>query len=46
MVGHFLSQIANRVLELGPEGPRPYGGGYVEYVASTGRESPLGRASA
>jgi hypothetical protein len=28
------------VLELGPEGPRLYGGGYLEYVATTGREAP------
>jgi ATPase subunit of ABC transporter with duplicated ATPase domains len=36
----FLSALSNRVLELGPEGPRTYGGGYAEYVASTGREAP------
>jgi ATPase subunit of ABC transporter with duplicated ATPase domains len=36
----FLSALSNRVLELGAEGPTQYGGGYVEYVASTGREAP------
>ena len=36
----FLSALSNRVLELGPEGPKQYGGGYTEYVASTGREAP------
>ncbi|MFN0064026.1 MAG: ABC-F family ATP-binding cassette domain-containing protein [Myxococcaceae bacterium] len=37
---HFLSALTNRVLELTPEGPHPYGGGYTEYVARTGREAP------
>ena len=37
---HFLSELSNRVLELTPEGPVPYGGGYREYVARTGREAP------
>ncbi len=37
---HFLSELSNRVLELTPEGPQTYGGGYVEYVARTGREAP------
>jgi ATPase subunit of ABC transporter with duplicated ATPase domains len=37
---HFLAALSNRVLELGPEGPVPYGGGYAEYVARTGREGP------
>jgi ATPase subunit of ABC transporter with duplicated ATPase domains len=37
---HFLSELSNRVLELTPEGPHPYGGGYREYVARTGREAP------
>jgi ATPase subunit of ABC transporter with duplicated ATPase domains len=37
---HFLSKLSNRVLELTPEGVYPYGGGYTEYVASTGREAP------
>ena len=37
---HFLSVLTNRVLELTPEGPHLYGGGYVEYVASTGHEAP------
>ncbi len=42
----FLAALSNRVLELGPEGPIPYGGGYSEYVASTGREAPGLRAAA
>src|SRR5271168_4878887 len=29
----FLAALSNRVLELEPEGPRVYGGGYREYVA-------------
>src|SRR5258707_259371 len=37
---HFLAALSNRVLELTPEGPVPYGGGYTEYVARTGREAP------
>jgi ATPase subunit of ABC transporter with duplicated ATPase domains len=36
----FLAALSNRVLELGPEGPVSYGGGYTEYVARTGREAP------
>ncbi len=36
----FLSSLSNRVLELGPEGPKLYGGGYTEYVAATGQEAP------
>ncbi len=39
----FLRGLANRVLELaGEEHDRPitYGGSYVEYVESTGREAP------
>jgi ATPase subunit of ABC transporter with duplicated ATPase domains len=36
----FLAALSNRVLELGPGGPVAYGGGYVEYVARTGREAP------
>ncbi len=36
----FLGALSTRVLELGPEGPVAYGGGYPEYVASTGREAP------
>ncbi len=36
----FLAALSNRVLELTHEGPIPYGGGYAEYVASTGREGP------
>jgi ATPase subunit of ABC transporter with duplicated ATPase domains len=37
---YFLSELSNRVLELTPEGPHVYGGGYTEYVARTGREAP------
>ncbi|MBV9949736.1 MAG: ABC-F family ATP-binding cassette domain-containing protein, partial [Myxococcales bacterium] len=36
----FLRTLSNRVLELTPEGPHIYGGGYTEYVESTGREAP------
>jgi ATPase subunit of ABC transporter with duplicated ATPase domains len=36
----FLSALSNRVLELTPEGPHPYGGGYDEYVAQSGHEAP------
>ena len=36
----FLRALTSRVLELGPDGPIPYGGGYAEYVARTGREGP------
>jgi ATPase subunit of ABC transporter with duplicated ATPase domains len=36
----FLGALSNRVLELTPEGVLPYGGGYGEYVARTGREAP------
>jgi ATPase subunit of ABC transporter with duplicated ATPase domains len=36
----FLSALSNRVLELTPEGARPYGGGYDEYVAQSGHEAP------
>ena len=41
----FLAALTNRVLELTPEGVLPYGGGYTEYVARTGREAPGIRAS-
>ena len=37
---HFLAALSNRVLELTPEGLRTYGGGYTEYVESTGQEAP------
>ena len=37
---HFLAELSNRVLELTPEGPHLYGGGYTEYVARTGKEAP------
>jgi ATPase subunit of ABC transporter with duplicated ATPase domains len=36
----FLAALSNRVLELTPEGPRVYGGGYVEYVGESGHEAP------
>jgi ATPase subunit of ABC transporter with duplicated ATPase domains len=36
----FLSALSNRVLELGPQGPKLYGGGYTEYVSATGQEAP------
>src|ERR671938_1005390 len=36
----FLAGLSNRVLELGPDGPTVYGGGYPEYVARTGQEAP------
>jgi ATPase subunit of ABC transporter with duplicated ATPase domains len=36
----FLGAISNRVLELGPDGPRAYGGGYKEYVVESGHEAP------
>jgi ATPase subunit of ABC transporter with duplicated ATPase domains len=41
---HVLRALSNRVLELGPEGPHVYGGGYAEYVETTGREAPGLRA--
>lgn len=37
---HFLRRLSNRVLELTPEGPKVYGGGYAEYVSTTGYEAP------
>lgn len=37
---HFLAKLSNRVLELGPEGPVVYGGGYTEYVQRSGHEAP------
>ena len=37
---HFLAALSNRVLELTPDGLHTYGGGYTEYVQSTGREAP------
>jgi ATPase subunit of ABC transporter with duplicated ATPase domains len=36
----FLAGLSNRVLELGPDGPTPYGGGYREYVERSGHEAP------
>jgi ATPase subunit of ABC transporter with duplicated ATPase domains len=40
----FLAALSNRVLELTPEGPHVYGGGYTEYVAQSGHEAPGMRA--
>jgi ATPase subunit of ABC transporter with duplicated ATPase domains len=37
---HFLAALSTRVLELTPEGPIPYGGGYTEYVQRSGHEAP------
>jgi ATPase subunit of ABC transporter with duplicated ATPase domains len=37
---HFLAELSTRVLELTPQGPHLYGGGYTEYVARTGQEAP------
>ena len=37
---HFLAALSNRVLELTPEGVHKYGGGYTEYVATSGHEAP------
>ncbi|WP_437619610.1 ribosomal protection-like ABC-F family protein [Sorangium sp. So ce1151] len=36
----FLAALSNRVLELLPDGPHVYGGGYLEYVAQSGHEAP------
>jgi ATP-binding cassette subfamily F protein 3 len=36
----FLAKLSTRVLELGPDGPTLYGGGYLEYVARSGHEAP------
>jgi ATPase subunit of ABC transporter with duplicated ATPase domains len=36
----FLAALSSRVLELTADGPQPYGGGYLDYVARTGREAP------
>ena len=37
---HFLAALSNRVLEVTPEGIQQYGGGYTEYVTTTGQEAP------
>ncbi len=37
---HFLAALSNRVLELTPDGPHLFGGGYTEYVERTGQEAP------
>jgi ATPase subunit of ABC transporter with duplicated ATPase domains len=36
----FLRALSNRVLELTPGSVRAYGGGYTEYVSTTGHEAP------
>jgi ATPase subunit of ABC transporter with duplicated ATPase domains len=36
----FLADLSTRILELGPDGPVTYGGGYREYVAASGHEAP------
>jgi ATPase subunit of ABC transporter with duplicated ATPase domains len=36
----FLAALSNRVLELTLDGVHAYGGGYTEYVATTGHEAP------
>jgi ATPase subunit of ABC transporter with duplicated ATPase domains len=36
----FLRRLSNRVLEITSGGVHLYGGGYAEYVASTGHEAP------
>ena len=38
-LGH-LAPALRPYLELGPDGPRLYGGGYSEYVAASGHEAP------
>jgi ATPase subunit of ABC transporter with duplicated ATPase domains len=37
---YFLRALSNRVLELLPDGPHKFGGGYTEYVAQVGYEAP------
>ncbi|MDO3443522.1 ABC-F family ATP-binding cassette domain-containing protein [Agrobacterium sp. V1] len=37
---NFLAALSNRVLELTPDGIHQFGGGYTEYVESTGQEAP------
>jgi ATPase subunit of ABC transporter with duplicated ATPase domains len=41
----FLGALSNRVLELTPEGPKVYNGGYKEYVEASGHEAPGLRSS-
>jgi ATPase subunit of ABC transporter with duplicated ATPase domains len=36
----FLREVSNRVLEVDGGKVRAYGGGYKEYVDTTGHESP------
>ena len=38
--------LSDDVLELGPEGPRVYAGGYAEYVVASGHEAPGMRTDA
>jgi ATPase subunit of ABC transporter with duplicated ATPase domains len=40
----FLTALTDHVLELGPEGPHSYAGGYAEYVVASGHEAPGMRA--
>jgi ATPase subunit of ABC transporter with duplicated ATPase domains len=40
----FLTALTDHVLELSPEGPRVYAGGYAEYVIASGHEAPGMRA--
>ena len=40
----FLGALSNRLLEVTEDGVQAYGGGYLEYVARTGREAPGLRA--
>jgi ATPase subunit of ABC transporter with duplicated ATPase domains len=40
----FLRALSNRVLEVGSDGVRKFGGGYGEYVTETGQEAPGVRA--
>ena len=37
---HFLHALSDHVLELTPEGPRTYTGGYAECVVASGHEAP------
>ena len=36
----FLRALATRVLELTPEGPKPFRGSYEAYVKAFGRAAP------
>ncbi|MGD8863506.1 MAG: ABC-F family ATP-binding cassette domain-containing protein [Myxococcales bacterium] len=37
---HFLRALSDHVLEVSPDGPRVYDGGYAEYVVASGHEAP------